>query len=88
MKQVNEVGVKLECQTNSAYSGDKIYNFRTVAHSFRAKGEKGYSFICVQTPGIDNPKFDDWIPAKVNDTQPETNGLLRGERHQALLASV
>ena len=70
------------------YSGDKIYNFRTVAHSFRAKGEKGYSFICVQTPGIDNPKFDDWIPAKINATKPETDGLLRGKLHQSMLAAV
>ena len=70
------------------HSGDKIYNFRTVAHSFRAKGEEGYSFICVQTPGIDNPKFDDWIPAKINATQPETDGLKRGALHQSLLAAV
>ena len=70
------------------FSGDKIYNFRTVAHSFKAKGAQGYSFICVQTPGIDNPKFDDWIPAKINGTRPETEGLVRGIRHQSMLAAV
>lgn len=69
-------------------SGDKIYNFRTVAHSFRAKGEQGYSFICVQTPGIDNPKFDDWIPAKINTTRPETEGLRKGAIHLSKMVAI
>ena len=61
-------------------SGDKIYNPRTVAHSFCCKGDGGYSFICVQTPGIDNPDFDDWVPAKIASTQKETDGLVKGKK--------
>jgi hypothetical protein len=60
------------------HSGDKIYNLRTVAHSFCCRGKTGYSFICVQTPGIDNPNFDDWIPAQIKSRQPETDGLVKG----------
>ena len=63
----------------SIQSGDKIYNPRTVAHSFCCRGEGGYSFICVQTPGIDNPNFDDWIPAKIKSNRPETDGLVKGQ---------
>ena len=61
-------------------SGDKIYNPRTVAHSFCSRGDAGYSFICVQTPGIDNPKFDDWIPAKIAGKKKETDGLVKGSK--------
>lgn len=59
------------------YSGDKIYNYQTVAHGFCSRGETTYDFLCIQSPGIDNPKFDDWISAKINKGEPELDGVIR-----------
>ena len=47
------------------HSGDKVYNPTNVAHGFCARGNTEYCLLCVQSPGIDNPKRDDWIPAKI-----------------------
>lgn len=46
--------------------GDRIYNPTNVAHGFTVQGEGQCYLTCIQSPGIDQPKRDDWVPAKVN----------------------
>jgi hypothetical protein len=47
-------------------AGDRVYNPTNFAHSFTVKGEGQLYFVVIQSPAIDQPHHDDWVPAKIN----------------------
>lgn len=50
----------------SLAAGDRVYNPTNFAHSFTVKGEGQFYFVVIQSPAIDQPHHDDWVPAKIN----------------------
>jgi hypothetical protein len=50
----------------SLAAGDRVYNPTNVAHGFTVRGEGQCYFVCIQSPAIDQPNHDDWVPAKIN----------------------
>lgn len=47
-------------------AGNRVYNPTNVAHGFVVKGEGQCYFVAIQSPAIDQPHHDDWVPAKIN----------------------